>query len=189
MSGPLLPALQIGLGTLLTVASVGKILRPEDFAVAMRRTRIPEPVVSVLGRGLPAAELVLGLLLVNTAGRWLVWAFAASSLLLGSFTVWLAAIVVGGLHVRCGCFGAAGAQVRARTVLRDLALTAAAGIGALLASRGAPSPLVPSLWLLISTTSAQMALVLLYAFRFGRPALLLQRPAHAADPDTESLHP
>jgi hypothetical protein len=189
MSGPLLPALQVGLGTLLTIAALGKILRPEDFTVAMRRTKIPEPVVRVLGPGLPVAELLLGLLLVNTAGGWLVWAFVAASVLLGCFTVWLAAIVVGGLRMRCGCFGAAGAQARARTVLRNLALTAAAGIGALLASGGRPSPLVPSLWLLISTTSAQMTIVLLYAFRFGRPALLLQRPAHAADPDAESLRP
>jgi hypothetical protein len=186
MSGPLLPALQIGLGTLLTVAAVGKILRPEEFTTAMRRTRIPETVVGVLGPGLPAAELMLALALVNTAGRWLVWAFVASFVLLGLFTLWLAAIVAAGLRVRCGCFGAVGAPVRARTVLRNLTLTAAAGIGAVLARRGGPGPLMPSLWLLIITTSVQMAVALLAAFRFGRPALLLQRPAQAAGPDTES---
>ena len=189
MSGALLAALQIGLGTLLTVASVGKILRPEDFTTAMRRTGVPENVVGVLGPGLPAAELVLALVLVNTAGRWLVWALAASCVLLGSFTVWLAAIVAGGLRVRCGCFGAVGAQVRAWTVLRNLALTAAAGIGALLASRGRPGPLVPSLWLLIVTTSVQMGVVLLYAFQFGRPALLLRKPVRAAGPDSGSMDP
>lgn len=95
------------LGTVWIVAGTLKIGDPAASVRAVRAYRLlPEPAVQIVGAGLPAAELVLGVLLIVGLG---VRAGAAlSALLLAAFVVGIAAAWARGLQIDCGCFGGGG---------------------------------------------------------------------------------
>jgi uncharacterized membrane protein YphA (DoxX/SURF4 family) len=67
---------------------------------------LPETVAQVLGAGLPAVEILLGVLLVVGAG---VRPDAVmSAVLMAAFIVGIASAWSRGLRIDCGCFGSGG---------------------------------------------------------------------------------
>lgn len=168
-----LAALQVGLGAVLVVAAVGKALRTEEFAAALRLTRLPEPAILPAGVVVAGGELLLaGALLLATPAS-LPVAFAATLLLLAIFTLWMSWVRASHLRVRCGCFGTGSAEVGAATIGRNLLLMVGALGGWWLAGRVA-SPLPgPSLPMVVLVTTGGMLLALLAAVRAAWPELAL----------------
>jgi hypothetical protein len=83
---------------------------------------LPLWAVTWLARTLPAAELVIGIMLI-IGGAWLrVWAAATSLLLLVFFGLMVRAYI-NHMEISCGCFGP-GDIISWRTLLRDGALLA-----------------------------------------------------------------
>jgi hypothetical protein len=79
---------------------------------------------------LPWVEVVLGALLVaQVGGR---WTSSAAAVVLGGFTVAIAAQVARGNPAPCACFGSAsrGRPVSGRTLVRNVLLVALAVVGA-----------------------------------------------------------
>ncbi len=98
---------RLALGTVWLVAGALKIGDPAASVRAVRAYRLlPEPVVQIVGAGLPAAELVLGVLLIIGLGVRV--GAMLSALLLAAFVVGIAAAWAGGLRIDCGCFGSGG---------------------------------------------------------------------------------
>jgi hypothetical protein len=140
---------------------------------ALLLTYLPAGVVALLRIVVPATELVLAFALVMAPDAALPRVMMGAALLLVAFTIWMATALVQGIRVRCGCFGAGHSRIGAPAVLRNAILLGMALIGTLLAGRFA-SPLPdPSFGMLVLTTSGMLSLMLIVAFRFGRPALLL----------------
>ncbi|MPZ66464.1 MAG: DoxX family membrane protein [Pseudonocardiaceae bacterium] len=98
---------RLALGTVWVVAGVLKIGDPAASVRAVRAYQLlPEPVVQIVGAGLPAAELVLGVLLITGLGVRV--GAVLSALLLAAFVVGIAAAWARGLRIDCGCFGSGG---------------------------------------------------------------------------------
>lgn len=98
---------RLALGTVWLVAGALKIGDPAASVRAVRAYRLlPEPVVQIVGAGLPAAELVLGVLLIIGLGVRV--GAVLSALLLAAFVVGIAAAWARGLRIDCGCFGSGG---------------------------------------------------------------------------------
>lgn len=124
---------RLALGTVWVVAGVLKIGDPAASVRAVRAYQLlPEPVVQIVGAGLPAAELVLGVLLIIGLG---VRAGAVlSALLLAAFVVGIAAAWARGLRIDCGCFGSGGELAPGQEpsygpeLARDAGLLALAGL-------------------------------------------------------------
>ena len=125
------------LGALFVSASWHKIAEPRDFAVDVTTYDVlPLPLVNVVAIVLPWVELLAGLQLL--AG----WRVRAAALLvvamMGMFLAALAAALVQGLDMSCGCFASQGAEsdpISWLTVLRDL-FWLALGLLVLVADRG-----------------------------------------------------
>ncbi len=92
------------LGLVFLVAAVPKILAPHDFALAVFRYQlVPYPLVSLFGIYLPWLELIAALALLfaprfRAAAAWIVLG------LLIVFTAAIAANLVRGIDIACGCF-------------------------------------------------------------------------------------
>lgn len=100
-------AARLALGTVWVVAGLLKIGDPAASVRAVRAYRLlPEPAVQIVGSGLPAAELVLGVLLLIGLG--VRTGAVLSALLLAAFVVGIAAAWGRGLRIDCGCFGSGG---------------------------------------------------------------------------------
>lgn len=169
----ILAALQVALAGVLVVASVGKALRTEEFATALRLTRLPEPAITPLGAALAVIELVLAGALLLTPPGGLPWAFATAVVLFLLFTGWMAWVRASRLRVRCGCFGTGSNEVGASTIGRNLVLVVGSVLGWWLATRVA-SPLPgPSLPMLVTVTAGGMILALGSGLRLAWPELAL----------------
>lgn len=95
------------LGAVWVTAGLLKIGDPAASVRAVRAYRLlPEPAVQIVGAGLPAAELVLGVLLIVGLGVRV--GAVLSALLLAAFVVGIAAAWARGLRIDCGCFGSGG---------------------------------------------------------------------------------
>jgi len=96
-------ALRVGLGLLFVLASLDKIAHPALFAQAVAHYRLlPAGLVNPVAILLPWTEAVAGLALVCGA-----FARGAALVLAGLMTVFFAALaasLVRGLDVACGCF-------------------------------------------------------------------------------------
>ena len=95
---------------------------------------LPDGLADVVGRVLPFAEVLLGLLLVT--GLATRWAAAGFGLLLVAFSIGIVSAWARGLAIDCGCFGGGGPVDPAETnylpdLLRDLGLLALAALLAL----------------------------------------------------------
>ena len=95
------------LGGVLVVAGALKVIDPQSSVVAVRAYRLlPIFLETIVGWGLPFAEIALGLLLL--AGIATRAAAAATAILLLVFIVAVVSAAVRGLSIDCGCFGGGG---------------------------------------------------------------------------------
>lgn len=114
---------RIALGGVLITAGALKLPDPEEAIRAVRAYRLlPEAIVPVVGLGLPAFEVALGIVLV-------LGLFTRIAAILGSalMVVFIAGIISAwtrGLSIDCGCFGgggqvAPGSEQYVADILRD----------------------------------------------------------------------
>ncbi|MDO8106641.1 MauE/DoxX family redox-associated membrane protein [Isoptericola sp. b441] len=106
-----------------------------DLAASVRAVRafelLPEALARPVGYGLPAVEIVVGvLLLLGLVTR---YAAAIMGLLMLAFIVGIASAWARGLSIDCGCFGGGGATSPDLTqypweITRDLAIAAGAAL-------------------------------------------------------------
>ena len=114
------------LGGVFLVAGVLKAIDPQSSVAAVRAYQLlPNSFATIVGWGLPFAEIALGLLLLAGIATRAVAAAAAMLLL-----IFMAAVVsaaVRGLSIDCGCFGGGGEVAPGETaygieLVRDTAL-------------------------------------------------------------------
>jgi uncharacterized membrane protein YphA (DoxX/SURF4 family) len=87
---------------------------PEAQDRAVRAYQLlPESLVPLVGRGLPALEVIVGLLLIVGLGVRVV--SVLSALLLAAFIFGISAAWVRGLQIECGCFGGGGSLAQDAT--------------------------------------------------------------------------
>lgn len=96
-------------------------------------------------------------------------AFALFSL----FTAWVYSVYSRGLRLRCGCFGAGGAEIGLHTLQRNLVLIVLSLGGALIALHTRSLLPDPSPWMAMCVISSATCLMLIYAFRQARSAIAL----------------
>ncbi len=110
-------------------------LKLADPAVSVRAVRaydlLPEAIVPTVGRGLPALEICVGLLLV--IGLVTRVAAVMSALLLVAFIIGISAAWARGLQIDCGCFGGGGLTTDATSkypweIARDVGLLLLSGL-------------------------------------------------------------
>jgi putative oxidoreductase len=117
---------RLGLGALFLAAGVLKLADPQAFAIEIANYQLFPALAPWLAVGLPSTEVVVGVALVAGPQRWARAGALAAALLLGAFTVAATSAVVRGINISCGCFGSDSGPVTWLTVLRDVALVAAA---------------------------------------------------------------
>jgi uncharacterized membrane protein YphA (DoxX/SURF4 family) len=121
---------RLGLGGVLVAAGGLKIVDPQSSVRAVAAYEIlPPGAATVVGWGLPFAEVALGLLLILGAFTRVVASISA-----GLLVVFIAAVIsaaVRGLSIDCGCFGGGGQMAPGQTnyaaeVARDVGFLAMA---------------------------------------------------------------
>jgi uncharacterized membrane protein YphA (DoxX/SURF4 family) len=84
----------------------------------------PEWAVPALAAALPGMEVVCGACLL--VGRWVRPAAWLAALMMVVFSIAKAQAMMRGINLDCGCFGSGRSPVTVMTLVRDLALLAAA---------------------------------------------------------------
>lgn len=122
---------RFGLAAVWLYSGAVKLTHPLDSRQAVAAYELlPAPLVDAVAVGLPALELVLGLMLL--LGVFLRAAGAVSALLVLGFLVGIGSAWARGLSIDCGCFGgggydaAAGPGTYLRSIARDLLFLAMA---------------------------------------------------------------
>lgn len=119
---------RLGLAGVLLTSGVIKLLDPSGSVRAVRAYRLlPDDLVDVVGFGLPALEVGLGLLLLLGLSTRL--AAVGAGLLMLVFVAGIASAWARGLSIDCGCFGGGG-DIRPGTA--SYALPLARDVGLLL---------------------------------------------------------
>lgn len=119
-------AARLVLGGVFLVAGWLKVVDPQSSVAAVRAYRLlPDPVATIVGWGLPFAEIALGILLL--AGIATRVAAAVAAVLLVVFMAAVVSAAVRGLSIDCGCFGGGGEVAPGQTaygieIVRDLGL-------------------------------------------------------------------
>jgi uncharacterized membrane protein YphA (DoxX/SURF4 family) len=117
-------------GGVWIAAGMLKLPDPAESVRAVRAYRLlPEATVHAVGYGLPALEIIIGLLLLLGLGTRIV--AAISALLLTLFIIGIASAWTRGLQIDCGCFGGGGYAADATS---KYPLEIARDVGLLLAS-------------------------------------------------------
>jgi uncharacterized membrane protein YphA (DoxX/SURF4 family) len=122
---------RVVVGGVLLLAGVLKAADPQASVAAVRAYELlPAGLATIVGWGLPFAEIALGLLLLVGLATRLVAAAAAVLLLV--FVAAVASAAVRGLSIDCGCFGAGGRVASGDTaygaeIARDVGLLLLAG--------------------------------------------------------------
>jgi hypothetical protein len=129
-----------GLGVVCLLAGVEKARAPRDFFAGVRQYRlVPAPIAPIVGAGLIAAELALGVLLVSglvPAGA-AVGAIALFSVFAGALAISLAR----SNDAPCHCFGASEVEkISPLALVRALALAGLAVAVLVFAVDGIPWP-------------------------------------------------
>jgi len=135
-------ALAVAVGVIFVYAAAPKILNPAEFAMAVRRFKIPPlwsaNLVAVL---MPWWELGAGLALFLPGLR------KPGALTVFGMTCLFAAAVVSaiirGFDISCGCFGPDSAAVGAKTLALDAGILIATGLVLWLPPRADPSTQQP----------------------------------------------
>jgi uncharacterized membrane protein YphA (DoxX/SURF4 family) len=119
-------AARLVLGGVFLVAGWLKVIDPQSSVAAVRAYRLlPDSVATMVGWGLPFAEVALGILLL--AGIATRVAAAVAAVLLVVFMAAVVSAAVRGLSIDCGCFGGGGEVAPGQTaygieIVRDLGL-------------------------------------------------------------------
>lgn len=119
-------AARVVLGGVFLVAGGLKVIDPQSSVAAVRAYRLlPTSVATIVGWGLPFAEVALGLLLLAGVATRLV--AAAAAVLLMVFIAAVASAAIRGLSIDCGCFGGGGDVAPGQTaygteIVRDVGL-------------------------------------------------------------------
>ena len=114
------------LGGVFLVAGGLKVIDPQSSVAAVRAYRLlPSSLVTIVGWGLPFAEIALGLLLLAGVATRLV--AVASAVLLLVFIAAVTSAAARGLSIDCGCFGGGGDVAPGQTaygteIVRDVGL-------------------------------------------------------------------
>jgi uncharacterized membrane protein YphA (DoxX/SURF4 family) len=114
------------LGGVFIVAGALKVIDPQSSVAAVRAYRLlPSSLETMVGWGLPFAEIALGLLLLAGIATRVV--AVATAILLLVFIFAVASAWVRGLSIDCGCFGGGGEVAPGQTaygteLLRDVGL-------------------------------------------------------------------
>ena len=110
-------AARVVLGGVILVAGGLKVIDPQSSVAAVRAYRLlPTSVATIVGWGLPFAEVALGLLLLAGVATRLI--AAAAAVLLMVFIAAVASAAIRGLSIDCGCFGGGGEVAPGRTAYR-----------------------------------------------------------------------
>jgi hypothetical protein len=164
---------QFALAGTMLLAATGKLLSSEQFLAALRLSALPEALVKPLALLTPLAELVLALGLLLAPARYLSIVMLTTVCLLSMFTIWMIVVYARGLRIQCGCFGSGQTRIGLATLLRNgLLLVLAIGGSQLAYITHSPLP-APSLWMVISVSTAALCLMLLAAFQHSKTALIL----------------
>jgi putative oxidoreductase len=118
-------ALRLVVGITFLYASMDKVLRPDQFAIAVRSYHIlPVSITNLFALVLAWTELISsGLLILGLFTR---QAAGALLLMLVMFVVALAAVIARGMAIDCGCFTSdGGASVNFVLIFRNILLIAA----------------------------------------------------------------
>lgn len=117
---------RLGLAAVLGRAALAKLVDRDAAREGARQLGVPAAMVAAVGIGLPLAELAVAIGLATTpaAGG----ASLAAVVLLAAFTVLIGVNLAAGRHPACNCFGADAAPIGVATLVRNVALTAAAGL-------------------------------------------------------------
>jgi uncharacterized membrane protein YphA (DoxX/SURF4 family) len=108
------------------VAGGLKVIDPQSSVAAVRAYRLlPSSLVTIVGWGLPFAEIALGVLLLAGIATRLV--AVASAVLLLVFIAAVTSAAARGLSIDCGCFGGGGDVAPGQTaygteIVRDVGL-------------------------------------------------------------------
>jgi uncharacterized membrane protein YphA (DoxX/SURF4 family) len=130
-SGWVSTAARLVLAGVFVAAGSLKVVDPQAAVQAVRAYRLlPTALEPVVGWGLPAGEIALGLLLA--VGLFTRVAALGAGLLLVVFMAGVASAAARGLSIDCGCFGgggpvAAGDTRYASEIVRDVGLLVLAG--------------------------------------------------------------
>ena len=114
------------LGAVFLIAGALKVVDAQSSVAAVRAYRLlPASLATIVGWGLPFAEIALGLLLLGGIATRVV--AAASAILLVVFIAAVASAAARGLSIDCGCFGGGGDVDPGQTaygveILRDIGL-------------------------------------------------------------------
>jgi uncharacterized membrane protein YphA (DoxX/SURF4 family) len=114
------------LGGVFVVSGGLKVIDPQSSVAAVRAYKLlPRSLVTIVGWGLPFAEIALGLLLLAGIATRVVAAVAAILLII--FILAVVSVAARGLSIDCGCFGGGGEVAPGQTaygieVVRDLGL-------------------------------------------------------------------
>ena len=119
-------AARLVLGGVFLVAGGLKVIDPQSSVAAVRAYRLlPSALLTIVGWGLPFAEIALGVLLLAGIATRLV--AVASAVLLLVFIAAVTSAAARGLSIDCGCFGgggdvAPGQTAYATEIVRDVGL-------------------------------------------------------------------
>lgn len=119
-------ALRLVLGGLLVWSGAVKVGDPAGFANEIGNYHLLPSLSPIMAVTLPWIEIVIGVALIAAPRAWARAAALGAVAILGVFTIAVISVVARGIDVDCGCFGSGSGPVTMLTVLRDVALVAAA---------------------------------------------------------------
>lgn len=118
--------LRLCLGALFAWAGFLKLQDPAAFANDIANYRLLPSLAPWMAAALPMVELVLGAAVIAAPLAWRRAAALSLAAIMGVFTVAVSQALLRGISIDCGCFGSSASPVTALTVVRDVALFAAA---------------------------------------------------------------
>jgi uncharacterized membrane protein YphA (DoxX/SURF4 family) len=129
--------LRLVLGGVLLVAGALKLRVPGAFATEIANYQLFPAMAPYLAVVLPLVEIVVGVALLFAPRTWRRAAALCAVALFAQFTVAVASAYFRRINIDCGCFGTGGGPITALTLVRDVALMAAA-VAVLVLERGVP---------------------------------------------------
>lgn len=164
---------QVLLALIFLMASIGKFLRSEEFAAALRLSHWPESLVGPTVVAVPAAELAISIALLLSPTAYLTTVSVVAIAALLSFTLWVLVATWRGLRVKCGCFGTSDSAIGPTTILRNIVFLALC-VATTFASMHAVSPVpMPGGWFVTTVLTADLCVALVVSARQASSALVL----------------
>jgi putative oxidoreductase len=140
MRRTVLLAARLVLAAVFVIAGALKLGDPAAFANDVANYQLMPALAPLLAATLPCLEIVVGVALLFS--RWRRAAALCAAALMALFTLAAGTAYARGLDVACGCFGSTSGAIGWTTLVRDVALLAAA---ILLIALDRPSSTNPSL--------------------------------------------